>query len=171
MGGCARAPQLSQGVRPPKVKMNVDLAHALYAIGRLPGEDLPGLALELLSKGIDTSAVRELAGLRRPTVRDAGPVFERVLADLGRPTMPVEVAGQVIARDLARRVVAGEMSPREAAQRGSSLSTQAGYPDVLTRFLAYADDYECFPDRQQAIDAQVIGYANELLAGESDEVV
>src|SRR5437867_5941617 len=110
-----RPPRLNRSVRPLKVKMNVDLAHALYAIGRLPGESLPELASELLSKGIDTSAVRELAGLRRPTVRDAGPVFERVLADLGRPTMPVTMAAQVIAVDLARRVVAGEMSPRDAA--------------------------------------------------------
>ena len=153
------------------MKMNIDVAHALYSIGRLSGEDLPELASDLLASGIDTSAVRELAGLCRPTVRDAGPVFERVLADLGRPTMTVALASQVIARDLARRVVAGEMSPREAAERGSSLSTQAGYPDVLTRYLAYADDYVCFPDQQQSIDAQVLGYANELLEGESDEAV
>ena len=151
--------------------MNVELAQARYSIGRLPGEDLPELASELLAKGIDTSAVRELAGLRRPTARDAGPVFERVLADLGRPTMPVAVAAQVIARDLARRAVSGEVSPREAAQRGSSLSTQADYPDVLTRFLALADDYECFPEQHEAIDAQVLRYAHELLAGERGDTV
>jgi hypothetical protein len=151
--------------------MNIDVAQALYMIKRLPGEELPNIAVDLLVHGVDTAAVRELAGLQGPTLRDAGALFERVLTELGRPSMTIEQAAQVIARDLARRVLAGELQPRDAANRGWSFCPEAGYPDVLTRFLAYADDYECYPDQSASIDAEVIDYAKHLLASERGEAV
>ena len=59
------------------------------------------------------------------------------------------------------------MTPRDAARRGDALSWRAQYDDVLSPFIAYADDYECYPDRHGEIDADVVEYAKELLAGET----
>ena len=151
--------------------MDIDLAQALYTIKRLPGEDLPKIAVDLLVRGADTAAVRELAGLQQPTLRDAGTLFEKVLSELGCPSMSIARAAQVIARDLARRVLASELLPRDAANRGWSFCPETGYPDVLTRFLAYADDYECYPDQAASIDAEVRAYAKQLLAAESGNTV
>jgi len=147
--------------------MDIEVAQALYTVRRLPGEELPNIAVELLARGFDTPLVRQIAGLHRPTLRDAGALFERVLAELGRAEMSREEVARVIARDLAQRVLAGQLAPREAAERGSSFCPDTGYPDVLMRFLAQADDYECCPDQSVSIDGEVVAYAKEILAGPS----
>ncbi len=151
--------------------MDIEVSQALYTFKRLPGEQLPEIATDLLAQGVDSAAIRELAGLYEPTLRDAASLFERVLADLGRPPLTTEQAAEIVARDLARRIVTGELQPRDAAGRGSSLCPDAGYPEVLTRFLALADDYECYPEQSASIDADVVSYAKQLLAGKGGEAV
>jgi hypothetical protein len=148
--------------------MNLKLAQALQTLRRLPGEELPRLAADLLASGVDTEAVRELAGVEHATQRDTGELFERILRELGTTAMTVPEAAAIVARDLANKVVAGALAPREAAQRGSSFCPDAQYPHVLTRFLGFADDYECFPDAHARIDADVLLYSKRLLAGDID---
>lgn len=151
--------------------MDIDLAQALYTIRRLPGEQLPQLAVDFIAAGHDTPPLRELAGLNRPTLRDAGALFEQVLSELGRGAMTHGQVAVVIAVDLAKRVVSGELPPHEAAARGASYGSDLDYPPVLSRYAAADDDYECFPDRRAEIDEAVIAYAKQLVAGEIPRAV
>jgi hypothetical protein len=146
--------------------VEIEVAQALYTLRRLPGEELSRVGVDLLQSGVDTQAVRELAGAQSNTLRDSGELFERVLLELRRPNMSARDAALVIARDLAKKVVAGAMLPRDAAERGSSLCPDAQYDELLTPFLAYADDYECYPGSHARIDAEVIEHSRKLLAGE-----
>jgi hypothetical protein len=151
--------------------MDIEVAQALHTIDRLPGEELPDLAAHLLAQEVDTPAVRELAGLHRPTVRDAGHLFNRILADLDRPSMSVANAAAVIARYLARRAISGEMSPREIAYQAASLYESAGYPHELTEFVGYSDWYGyASPNETAAIDAELIKYARDLLDAGKERV-
>jgi hypothetical protein len=145
--------------------VEIDVVHALYTLRLLPGEDMPGVGVSLLEAGVDTPAIRELAGQESATLRDTGDLFERVLAELRRPEMAFKEAVIIVARDLARKVILGTMTAREAAQRGDSYCSRVQYHDALSPFVAYADDYECYPDRHAEIDAAVIKYSRELLAG------
>jgi hypothetical protein len=151
--------------------LTLDLAQALMVADRVPAEELPDLACELLSHGFDTPAVRELAGLQNPTLREARPVFERVLRELKRPAMGRLEAATVVARGLADQVITGHIAPLEAAARGALLCPDFDYPDVLTYFLACHDDYECFPRDRATIDEDVRRRCKELLTGERKDAV
>jgi hypothetical protein len=54
-----------------------------WQIGHVNGEELPGIAYAALEAGFDSPSLYELAGLDRPSMRDAGPIFRRALNELG----------------------------------------------------------------------------------------
>ena len=143
--------------------MTLDVAQALFSVGQLPGEELPSLAVNLLQEGVDTPTLRELAGLNAPTLKDAGPLFERLLSELDRQPMTQDDAALIVAKDLATRVLNGTLSPEQAARRGSLLSMSFDYHPLLTPFLADDDDYDCLPGDREAIDEDVRRYCQELV--------
>jgi hypothetical protein len=70
------------GERPllPLVERHTRLA---VGTGTLPSEQLPGLATDALSQGLDSPALRELAGTSPRDVRDARDFFLVALGELG----------------------------------------------------------------------------------------
>src|SRR5258707_321054 len=54
-----------------------------WQLGALRCEELPGIACDVLAAGFDCAALYELAGLDRPSMSEAGPLFRRVLQELG----------------------------------------------------------------------------------------
>ena len=78
---------------------------------------------------MDCPALRELAGLTRPTLRDAGQVFEKMIRELGRSLPTRGETGWRLAQALAVSVVSGEIPFREAAGRGASLAISFDYDD------------------------------------------
>ena len=90
---------------------------ALRALHRLPTEELPGIALDLLSDSAsDSPALGALAGaLARVDPRELADLFERSLADL-HLTLPCEAdAAQFLIHDAACEAVRGALSVRAAA--------------------------------------------------------
>src|SRR6478609_2917832 len=57
--------------------------YALWRMNQLPPENVPGIACDALEKGLDSPALRYLAGLQRPTSRDIGEVFDDACSQLG----------------------------------------------------------------------------------------
>jgi hypothetical protein len=80
-----------------------------WQLGYLNGEDLPGIACLALEAGFDASALYELAGLDRPSLREAGPIFKRALDELGRFSETIEEQPLYFAFELARRILAREV--------------------------------------------------------------
>lgn len=54
-----------------------------FAVGRIYPEDLPMVAAAALVRGLDSPALRELAGIHRSDCRDAPQVFLTALVELG----------------------------------------------------------------------------------------
>jgi len=145
--------------------MTLEQAEALFVIGRLPGEDLPGLATGLLESGTDSPAMRELAGLSRPTLRDAGVVFERMIRELDRTLPTKEDAAWLLAKSLASSVLEGTISYREAARRGAPLAVALDYAELFMPFYRADDDYEMPFYEESDIDSWLKTYCEALVRG------
>ena len=103
--------------------MTVGQAAAGRAVGTVLSSDLPDLAVRWLTVGLDTPALRELAGHPRYDGYGIDALWQQVLAEV--PDPPVEAGGaaaeamawvRVVPVELARWR-RGEVSSQEAAER------------------------------------------------------
>jgi hypothetical protein len=95
----------------------MQLAVAKWVLGLLPSNELPDFATQALESGLDTPALRQLAGELQPTMRDARPIFKKALAQLGITLPSRPDAGLIIARHYAKEISDGTLSPYEGARR------------------------------------------------------
>jgi hypothetical protein len=93
------------------------LAGARWKLNQLASDDLPKVASELLSAGLDSPALREVAGWTQPIRSEVGPVFEKALSELGSPLPDQQLALRLLAKDYAAQIVAGTLDPYEGARR------------------------------------------------------
>lgn len=75
-----------------KEKIDPELLQARWILGGIRSDDLPDLAVAALQQGLDGTALRQLAGLLRPTLADLGNLPERAFADMGLQPMNKEAA-------------------------------------------------------------------------------
>jgi hypothetical protein len=95
----------------------MQLAVAKWVLGLLPSESLPEIAATVLENGLDTPALRQLAGELRPTMRDAGPIFQKAVVELGITLPSKPDAGLIVAREYATEISEGITTPYEGARR------------------------------------------------------
>lgn len=122
----------------------LDVARAQFALGTLMSADLPVLATNLLAEGVDTPAIRALAGVAQPTLPEVGPLFERVIRELTLPPFDEQQALRVLVRQHAEAIVAGEIEPYEGAMQIWSLSDRYEPFQEVSSFVGLAsqiDDY------------------------------
>ncbi|MGA5821647.1 hypothetical protein ACPC54_27725 [Kitasatospora sp. NPDC094028] len=104
----------------------MDQLHTLtwqYVAGLVPSEDLPMAAARLLAAGLDSPALRDLAG--RPRHDPIHELFLTALAELGAALPDEATAERHLLHHLAARVTAGELTPRGLAAevwRGTGLT-------------------------------------------------
>ena len=61
----------------------LELEAARYRLGLVTGQSLVQAAMATLSEGVSTVDIAYLAGETDPLLRDAGPLFEKALDELG----------------------------------------------------------------------------------------
>lgn len=151
-------------MKPFTIDMGPTALRALWQTGQLGPEDLPGIAVELLLAGADSQALREMAGLVRPTGDDAGPVLMRVFRDLGAPVLEQDVACRVAARATAARALAGAISPHDASVALAALCGACDWPPDLSWFVAALDEWVDVPHERPQIAVQILEECQKLLA-------
>jgi hypothetical protein len=154
--------------------MDLETAAALWVLRHLPTKDLPSVAVDALEIGIDSSALRILAGERDPDVGELERLFTRALEEAEIAIPSRSVAMMKVARCYAEMIVAGDLS----AYRGASaiwweLCIEEDAPERLRVFKGLASEYEDFEYRvkqdSQAgqilseIEAQILLEARSLL--------
>jgi len=135
---------------------------ARWTLGLLRGEELPQIAADLLADNHDNQPLREVAGLLRPTLRDAAARFDRALSEAGFTAMTEAEAVRHVALDIAKRIAAGRMSPYAAAKELGRLWSEHGAEDLVA-FYACADEYEEHPNAQSEIDEEIRTHAREYV--------
>ncbi|MBY8852792.1 hypothetical protein K7G98_33020, partial [Saccharothrix sp. MB29] len=105
---------LPDELRERVLRLNADLLTDL-----LSPDEAVWLACDLLVAGVETPALLELAGESptRLTFADAAPLVRQTLAELGAEPLDASQAPWVIARDVARQMIAGVCCPKTVRAR------------------------------------------------------
>ncbi|WDV56548.1 hypothetical protein PV963_42585 [Streptomyces coeruleorubidus] len=141
---------------------------ALWSAGEIRASDVVSAACDALVAGLDSPALRILAACTRAEANyDVHELLPEALGELGLTFYPIaSEAGQAAAaRALARRMLAGELTPRAFTSR---IHQRYGHELPLTERLAELDDeYDVieYPDRTVGqVDAEVTAEARRLAA-------
>ncbi|MFF9111319.1 hypothetical protein [Streptomyces sp. NPDC014805] len=141
---------------------------ALWSMGEIRASDVVDAACDALVAGLDTPGLRMLAACTRAEADyDVHDLLPAALDELGLAIPPVgsEGAQEAAARALARRMLAGELTPREFTWR---IHQRHGHELPLTQRLAELDDeYDVleYGDRTlDQVDAEVTAEARRLTA-------
>lgn len=134
--------------------------------GWLPVEALPDVAADLLVRGYDSPALRELAGHPRSDSRGARDLWAMVRDELGVPYKDDAEALWMLVREWASRMVDESLDPVEGANAILGWGWfELGQPDELTGFVALMDDWEEMPSHRDETKALLIASAREFLQG------
>ncbi|MEU5685955.1 hypothetical protein DEJ48_01920 [Streptomyces venezuelae] len=141
---------------------------ALWSIAEIRASDVVHAACDALVTGLDTPGLRVLAACTRAEADyDVHDLLPEALSELGLSFYPVgsEAGEEAAARALARRMLAGELTPREFTFR---IHQRHGHELPLTERLAELDDeYDVleYGDRTvDQVDAEVAAEARRLAA-------
>ncbi|WP_306749529.1 hypothetical protein [Saccharothrix yanglingensis] len=103
---------------PDELRERVSRLNADLLTDLLSPDEAVWLACDLLVAGVETPALLELAGESptRLTLADAAPLVRQTLAELGAEPIDASQAPWVIARDVARQMIAGGLLPEDGAR-------------------------------------------------------
>lgn len=96
--------------------MDPRIAAARFAMGQLRSDEAIAAANAALDAGVFSES---LAGLisEEPIWSSVGPLFKRAMAELHLPIPSRAQALAIIVRDIAKRMIEGELAPYEGARR------------------------------------------------------
>ena len=95
----------------------MDLVAAKWSLGLLPSDALPRLATDALEAGLDTPALRLVAGELHPTLDETGALFDEALDELGVDVPDRSRAALIVAKEYATQIADGTVSPYEGARQ------------------------------------------------------
>jgi len=120
-----------------KYSQDLRLAAARYVLGDLPSEGLARIADTLLTEGVYSPAIGELATTRHHVMADAGPLFEQTLRDLNVDAPSRDEAVWVLLRHHIGRIAYEDVAPREGLQSVLDVYRRA---DLYTQSQTYVGD-------------------------------
>lgn len=135
---------------------------ARWILGLISSEELPELATGLLSRGIESSSLIELAGSASHAtgMRD---LFNEALDELGCRTMEATEALRVYARAVSTSILEGETPPVEGARsiwRATLLVRAHGWHE-LDPFIYAASEAEDRPEDRELFERAILEEAKK----------
>jgi hypothetical protein len=135
-----------------------------YATGELATEDLPDIAADALTRGIDSPALRILAGQARADVRESADLFLAALDELGIDLPDPDSAHWQLARRTAAGIVAGQVRPAHGASELWRAYLKVKDSGDLRIFVGLGSLLDDHPQDAGQIEEQIVTAARELLA-------
>jgi hypothetical protein len=136
---------------------------ARWSLELLSGEELPALAGDLLQNGYDNQALREVAGLVRPTLRDAEETFNRGMLQAGFTRLATPQAVRLLAWDVAKGIVDEEIAPESGARQLAGLWSGSRGIDELVAFYGCTDQYDDHPEARSEIEDEIRALARQFV--------
>lgn len=138
------------------------LIQARWILGLIPSEELPELAAGLLSRGVESRSLVELAGSpsQASGMRD---VFNEALDELGCRTMEPTEALRVYAMAVSTSILDGETRPLEGAKsiwRATLLVGAHGWHE-LDPFIYAASEAEDRPEDRELFERAILEEAKK----------
>ncbi len=141
----------------------LEVAAWRMAAGNLASEDLPEIATEALVRGLDSPALRVLAGQSRDDVRDSADLFGLALDELGIDLPDADSALWHLARRAAGDMVAGQIRPARGVAELWPAYLKVRDNGDLRIFAGLASTLEDHPEDAEHIEADMVAAARELL--------
>ncbi|QLH22571.1 hypothetical protein [Streptomyces sp. Rer75] len=139
-------------------------------LGEQSTHELPMLAAEALARGVDSPALRTLAGLSRADA--SRELFWQAMAELGFPRPDPETAWHHRMRWAAQSLLRGELSPYDASDQiywcASHLERSPHATSVTDRFLGLQLAWEELQGQAPAVEDQMREAATALLRASPD---
>jgi hypothetical protein len=152
-------------------EMNLGLAEALWFLGDLRREDLPGIALEAMQQGVDSLSLHLLAGLSAAEMDEAWDLFAAALEEeLGRPRLGKLEQAQSAAVSVARSILAGDVPPAKGAWLIARISWQSRevedsplHQERFRLFIGLWSQWEDWPEGRTQIEEQIVSEAKSMV--------
>ncbi|GAA1234812.1 hypothetical protein [Streptomyces rhizosphaericus] len=148
-----------------------------YVVGLVPPEDLPMEAAQLLAIGMDSPALRDLAGrTRREDTAEIEGLFRQAVGELGTAIPDEESAERCLLHYLAGQLAADAKTPGEVAARIWQGLTAAQTGPERAFLLAVGDEYhvdfiaDAHPHAFRAWEIELRSAAEQLCQTTSAEV-
>lgn len=146
--------------------MSVEVDIAAYAVGRIPADQLPSLAVRWIEQGYGSPALLRLGAaqnLSSPEVRD---LFFRAVGELGYAMPSLNSAGMILARHIAEEVLSRSLTPYEGAKRiWTDIYLRLPGLKQLGPFVGLASAYEEDLDRADSYSRQIWQQCETLVNG------
>jgi hypothetical protein len=148
--------------------MDLNIAAAWLALGRLRSEDAIATASSALDRGVYSESLGLLL-YEQPVWSEVGSLFATALSELGIPVPPRNEASLTIAREYARQIMAGETSPYEGARRiWWEVANEPGADSSLLAFVGLASEWEDSPHYRPEYEADIMEEAQRLVGEKAD---
>lgn len=141
----------------------VEVAAWQMAAGDLRSEDLPEIATEALLRGLDSPALRLLAGQSRADVRDSADLFRTALDELGIDLPDADTANWNLARRTASKIVEGRTEPGRGANALWMVYDRVLDSGDLRIFVGLASELDDRPEDNEQLSEQIMAEAEALL--------
>jgi hypothetical protein len=140
-----------------------------YVLQRVGAEDLPMIAADALARGVDSPALRELAGLSRTDTRESADLLAHAMGELGHPLRERRVVLWDRARQAAAALINGALGAEVAAGEIAWLLCEAEHLDehgarcdLATRFELLSVNWTDMPERRDEVERSILAAAREL---------
>jgi hypothetical protein len=163
-----------------------EVVAAYWRLNLVASEDLPMIAAEMLSRGLDSRSLRVLAGEKHIVMSEAAPLLEAAFAELKIEIPSQKDAARIIARHYAGEALRGTLKPYQAASRIAEIYYLRDPEELesLSNFPGLAYQYEDFLSEWQIqyygeeycrgvlkeTDAHILAEAELLLSSEVNDV-
>jgi hypothetical protein len=142
----------------------LEVAAWRMALGELASEDLSEIATDALVRGLDSPALRILAGQPRGDVRESADLFRAALHELGIDLPDPDHALWQLVRRTASGIVAGRIKPADGAYEIWGAYHHVRDSGDLRIFVGLASHLDGHPEDADQIEADIVVAAQELLA-------
>lgn len=143
----------------------LELIAAKLVLDEQPSEELPAVAADALSRGVDSPALRALAGTSPREVRDARDLFIAALDELGIASPDEQDALWHVACDMLERI----STRRIGAYEGAAWIWRHVYWRIkregdLRVFVGLASEWDDHPAQREALERDIREAAVRLLS-------
>lgn len=124
------------------------------------------MAIALLNEGLDSQPLRELAGLDRPTLRDACALFDRVLEQHGIPVPDKRSAQLLMLEYYLDRLARRDVDPCVGAYEVWAMAGDLFDGEQLKAwvgFVGLASEYEDHAAERAELGAEIVTLARDTL--------
>jgi hypothetical protein len=146
---------------------SLQLTAAKVALGQASPNDLAAAAEAALADGVDSSALRVLAGLAGADLDEARLWFDRAAAELGIRVPSPHDSVLSLAREAAAEIIRGVVAPYPGAKYIWTLVRRVPTEHIseLDPFIYAASEWEDRPDDRAFFDEGIVREAQTLLDG------